>query len=377
MLVNVIVNIWHGFRPGQSRIPSISGLMRGVVKSVVRSPSPSAHWEAEFYLGGTRRLGRISRAADGRFVVVDSAANSVSSSSDDGGFLSRPGFRNRASWRRPLVGYPSDLSLRSSASGDSLAWTPRRTPLPVVPTTPRITPFQASSPAASILFSPVSSIWSPAYFSDLSSVRQPSSAERTLRSVKEMYSQELPSLRAIHEENQRTLGRSRGGRSRLPPRHARYARSAPELADLTQETSPESRSSSSGFGSKNTSHQTGSSGTGEWRLPPYRPPPPPPVIGHWLEYTSAYPSPTQSDISHKPLSVDDHYEFDPVYPISPTPTDMTRALNAAKYSVRTPKYDNIEARVQAMKEEYKAFRERQARRRLSEQLESVCWQVVY
>ncbi|XP_046664136.1 protein turtle-like isoform X3 [Homalodisca vitripennis] len=352
---------------GQSRIPSLNALLRGVVKRVTRPPSP--HWEAEFYLGGTRRLGRISRAPDGRFVVVDSAANSVSSSSDDGGFLSRPGFRNRASWRRPLVGYPSDLSLRSSASGDSLA----RTPLAIVPTiyTPRITPFRASSPAASVLFSPVSAVWSPTYFSDLSSVRQPSSAERTLRSVHEMYSQELPSLRAIHEENQRTLGRGRGGRARLPPRHARHARSAPELADLTQETSPESRSSSSGFGSKNTSQRTGSSGTGEWRLPPYRPPPPPPVIGHWLEYTSEFPSPTHSEISHKPLSVDDHYEFDPVYPISPTPTEMTRTFNSAHH-IRTPKYDNIEARVQAMKEEFHAFRERQARRRQSEHLESVC-----
>jgi len=344
------------------------------VKRTTRSPSPQ--WEAEFYLGGTRRLGRISRAPDGRFVVVDSAANSVSSSSDDGGFLSRPGFRNRASWRRPLVGCPSDLSLRSSASGDSLVWTPRRgrTPLTIVPTiyTPRTTPFRASSPAASAMFSPVSPIWSPAYFSDLSSVRQSSSAERTLRSVREMYSQELPSLRAIHEENQRTLGRARGVRARLPPRHARHARSAPELAVLAQETSPESRSSSSGFGSKNTSQQTGSSGTGEWRLlPPYRPPPPPPVIRHWLEYTSEFPSPTQSDVSHKPLSVDDHYEFDPVYPISPTPTDMTRIFNTA-HQTRTPKYDNIEARVQAMKEEFHAFKERQARRRQSEHLESVC-----
>lgn len=341
----------------------MNALLRRVVRRV-RTPSP--HWEAEFYLGGTRRLGRISRAPDGRFVVVDSAANSVSSSSDDGGFLSRPGFRNRASWRRPLVGYPSDLSLRSSASGDSLAW---RTPLATVYTPQPTTPFQASSPAASAVFSPVPSIWSPAYFSDLSSVRQPSSAERTLRSVKEMYSQELPSLRAIHEENQRTLGQRRG-KSKLPPRHARHARSAPELADLTQETSPESRSSSSGFGSKNTSQRTGSSNTGEWRLPPYRPPPPPPVTGHWLEY-SAYPSPIQSDNSHKPLSVDGHYEFDPVYPLSPTPTDMTRTLNAPYYS-RTPKYDNIEARVQAMKQEYKVFRERQARRRQSDNIESVC-----
>lgn len=369
-------------RHGQSRIPSVNAILRGVIKQFTRPPSPAgSQWEADFYLGGTKRLGQISRAPDGRFVVVDSSANSVSSSSDDGGFLSRPGFRNRASWRRPLVGYPSDLSLRSSASGDSLAWTPRRTPLPMIPTiyTPKITPFRASSPASSVLWSPSSALWSPAYFSDLSSVRQPSSAERTLRSVHERYSQELPSLRAIHEENQRALGsqspRGRGGRARLPPRHARHARSAPELADLTTETSPESRSSSSGFGSKNTSQRTGSTGTGEWRLPPYRPPPPPPppppIIGHWLEYTSEFPSPTHSELSHKPLSVDDHYEFDPIFPASPTPTDMCRTLTPAQH-IRTPKYDNIEARVQAMKEEFHAFRQRQARRRQSEEIESAC-----
>lgn len=279
--------------------------------------------------------------------MASSRASSVSSSSDDGGFLSRPYFRNRASWRRPLVRCPSDLSLQSMDDAPVAA--------------PQI-PFKASSPS--------STLQSPVYFSDLSSVPQISSAERTLRSVHEQYSQELPSLRAIHEENQRVLSPRRLVKAgRLPPRHVKYARSAPEL----NETSPESRSSSSGFGSKNTSQQTGS--TGEWRLPPYRPPPPPPpIVQYWAELT---PSPSHSVLS-KPISVDDHYEFDTLFPSTPTPTPSASELSPHATRPRTPlrqKFDNIEARVQAMKEEFAAYKKRQAEqaaRRHTQILESVC-----
>ncbi|XP_026681543.1 protein turtle [Diaphorina citri] len=307
--------------------------------------------------GGWPGLSFISRTADGRFVVASSRASSVSSSSDDGGFLSRPYFRNRASWRRPLVRCPSDLSLQSMED------------CPVSPAlaAPQ-TPFKASSPT--------STLQSPVYFSDLSSVPQISSAERTLRSVHEQYSQELPSLRAIHEENQRVLSPRHsahrlGKVGRLPPRHVKYARSAPELT----ETSPESRSSSSGFGSKNTSQQTGS--TGEWRLPPYRPPPPPPpIIQYWAEFT---PSPSHSVLS-KPISVDDHYEFDTLFPSTPTPTELTphsysHSRPRTPLRMRSPKFDNIEARVQAMKEEFYAYKKRQAEqaaRRQTQILESAC-----
>ncbi|KAI5710718.1 hypothetical protein M8J75_011009 [Diaphorina citri] len=307
--------------------------------------------------GGWPGLSFISRTADGRFVVASSRASSVSSSSDDGGFLSRPYFRNRASWRRPLVRCPSDLSLQSMED------------CPVSPAlaAPQ-TPFKASSPT--------STLQSPVYFSDLSSVPQISSAERTLRSVHEQYSQELPSLRAIHEENQRILSPRHsahrlGKVGRLPPRHVKYARSAPELT----ETSPESRSSSSGFGSKNTSQQTGS--TGEWRLPPYRPPPPPPpIIQYWAEFT---PSPSHSVLS-KPISVDDHYEFDTLFPSTPTPTELTphsysHSRPRTPLRMRSPKFDNIEARVQAMKEEFYAYKKRQAEqaaRRQTQILESAC-----
>ena len=267
-------------------------------------------WEGDFYLDGSHRVGKISRDRDGRFVLADSAGSS--SSSDDGGFLSRPGFRNIASWRRPLV-CPSDLSLSSTP------------PLQTI-----YSPHMCS-PGSSPLFPDVESrLRSVQYSQELPS----------LRSVHEQYSQELPSLRAIQEQQRRR---------RYLPRHAR---SAP---DLFTETSPESRSSSSGFGSKNTSQQN-SSGHSDWR---YKPPPPPPPL--WLQYTSAFPSPTHSELSQR-ISVDDHYEFD-VYPITPTPPELSPTLRI--------KYDNIEARVQAMKEEFHAFRARQARRMRSE-LESAC-----
>lgn len=363
---------------------------------------------------------------------TDSPSNA--SSSDDGGFLPRRGIRNRASWRRPLVGYPSQLSLRSDASGQSAraAIAPLvahrfHHPIHHVPAiyTPATPVFQSSSPATSsaLLLSP----WTPMYFSDLSSVRHPSSAERSyptppgftqLRSMHERYSQELPSLRAIHEESQGFIpvhpirdsptprirvpppypalpGSGPRPRARLLPRHMRIARSAPELGSPDHlDRSPESRSSSSGFGSKNTSSQQNQSSQSgstfiEWRLPPYRPPPPPPsalpppppLIGHWLELLSS--SPSTSEQMHKAVdvgSVDGHYEFDPSTP-TPTPStptgprdvDMDSAPMRKGYStVRSTRYDNIDARVQAMKEEFNEFRKRQAKRRRSHELESVC-----
>lgn len=432
-----------------------------------RTGSTLGDWRTDYLhadLQG-KSLGRISRTADGRFVLRDSAlssrAGSVSnsSSSDDGGFLPRRGIRNRASWRKPLVGFPSQLSLRSDGSGQSARGgglssflgtlggfvQPRLNfpikPIPAIysvqqhntPATPR---FQSSSPAASsnMLLSP----WSPMYFSDLSSVRHPSSAERSyptppgfmqLRSIHERYSQELPSLRAIHEESYSnqgfipvhpitasptsrlrfpppypTLGfghvMTTRPRARLLPRHARIARSAPELASPEHtETSPESRSSSSGFGSKNTSSQqnqssqSGSTFT-DWRLPPYRPPPPPPpppsmhqqqlpppppMVGNWLEFTSRLhdASPPSSERAHHKSvdvgSVDGHYEFDPATP-TPTPSTPTGPRDETKgvVGVRATRYDNIEARVQAMKEEFHEFRKRQAKRRRSHELESAC-----
>ncbi|XP_072393694.1 protein turtle isoform X3 [Diabrotica undecimpunctata] len=394
----------------------------------------SLTWHPDYLHPGSpsKSLARISRAADGRFVLVDSVlslrAESTSniSSSDDGGFLPKRGAKNRASWRRPLVGYPSELSLRSDASGQSASGFPsffmgtryQQPALKPIQTiySPQTPQFMSSSPATSsgLLLSP----WTPMYFSDLSSVRYTSSGERSyptppgfmqLKSVHERYSQELPPLKAIHEEHQgfipvhpirdspRAIPQHRliRGSRFLPPRHARIARSAPELDHLDR--SPESRSSSSGFGSKNTSQQNQSSHSGStfmsWGLPPYRPPPPvpsmlppppPSLVGHWLDIASS--SPSASDHIHKAVdvgSVDGHYEFDPSTP-TPTPSTPTGSRDIdldtsgpgppmrKSYGIIRSRYDNIDARVQAMKEEFNEFRKRQANRKRSQELESVC-----
>ncbi|KAG7213388.1 hypothetical protein KM043_002681 [Ampulex compressa] len=324
-------------KPRKSRVPGLS-----LLREILSPDTPDSC--------RGRPLGKISRAADGRFVVADSVLSSANnsildaSSSDDGGFL--PKQRLKSSWRRPLVG-TSQLSLRSDGSGVSIGGLPsayhRNTVnalarIPAAICTISSPRFLASSPSGPHV------PWTPLYFSDLSSVRQPSSVERSfptppdylqLRSVHQRYSQELPSLKAIHAESRRFVpvqplatssppqpaGRPR---ARLPPRHARHARSAPELAaspDL--ETSPESRSSSSGFGSKNTSQQNQSSRSGstvaEWRPPPYRPPPPP-LVGRWLELQDQAKAHAQTAVDAG--SVDGHYEFDPVS-CTPTPTSAS------------------------------------------------------
>ncbi|XP_076629101.1 protein turtle isoform X5 [Colletes latitarsis] len=398
-------------KPRKSRVPGLN-----LLREILTPDTPDSC--------RGRPLGKISRAADGRFVVADSVVSSANnsildaSSSDDGGFL--PKQRLKSSWRRPLVG-TSQLSLRSDGSGVSInGGLPSIHHLATVNSLARIAPaictissprFLASSPTGPQV------PWTPLYFSDLSSVRQPSSGERSfptppdylqLRTMHQRYSQELPSLKAIHAESRRFVpvqplatssppqpaGRPR---ARLPPRHARHARSAPELAaspDL--ETSPESRSSSSGFGSKNTSQQNQSSRSGstvaEWRPPPYRPPPPP-LVGRWLELQD------QAKVGHTHIqtavdagSVDGHYEFDPVS-CTPTPTSASTPTREERppvhqiHTIHVPhihqvhtvhhqptRYtrDNIEARVQAMKAEFHQFRQRQARRRQSAHLESAC-----
>lgn len=480
-----------------------------------------------------RNLDHIYRSADGRFVLADdrditdgqpiSSAESDISGSDDGGFLPKRGVSGRASWRRPLVSVPSQLSFRSDEESESshlyknisglfrrrtnrsqphrlLKTVPAQyfippidqslhintisanVPGPMVqtPYTPsRVSRIVSSSPATS---SPMGAtiMYSPhvMYFSDLSSVREPSSAERSfpsrtsgisqLRYLQERYSQELPSLRAIHEETRQMaqnmlplhvqmhspswrypqsmshhqhLSPYRL-RSKLLPRYGRMACSAPELgspsghfnvATHLLQQSPESRSSSSGFGSKNTStQQNQSSQSGgsaqNWRfLPPYKPPPPPPPtvsdyhyytyqpirpdsqierqfhsfvrqpadslpysMGHWLELMTHLNA--ASDQVNVPKSVDvgsvdGHYEFDPATPTptASTPTgphddtfveqhypSSTHHYGMYQRKRLLSKYDNIEARVQAMKEEFYAYRKRHGIRQADVELESTC-----
>ncbi|XP_052837919.1 protein turtle isoform X3 [Drosophila gunungcola] len=337
----------------------------------------------------------------------------------------------------------------------------------------------------------------PTHFSDLSTVYPPNSAERSsynLSSRYRYYSQELPSLRTIQEETRRQQQQqqqqqkphpledhfvplqlpsppswrsyyqsqaSYRPRTRWYPRHhsrlfSNRQQQHEMLSPLPQlnlnlrnsmnpgglEASPESRSSSSGFGSKNTSNHPGS--TSEWRLlPPYRAPPSPPkhsgyfggqqaqgqtphgsysynrattppyTMAHWLEMISRLNAATDSNLpkSSCPVdvgSVDGHYEFDPATP-TPSASSMLREdLNLhidthhhhpyhhhtlgplsgsllhshAPYGggggggsrkprslpIHLPRYDNVEVRLQAMREEFYAYRKRQA----MHQMESVC-----
>lgn len=377
------------------------------------------------------------------------------------------------------------------------------------------------------------------HFSDLSTV-YPNSTERSLPtshisgtgnlSRYRNHSQELPSLRTIQEETRRQQPpledhflplqlpsppswrnyyqmhqqlpyHSYRPRTRWYPRHHSrlFSRQQHELLsplpDLNLslrgtshgtgvglEASPESRSSSSGFGSKNTSNHPGSAS--EWRLlPPYRAPPSPPkhsayfgaasgnqqaqaqtlvsgqfqqnpchysylqpsptsavltspyTMAHWLEMISRLnaatdnnlPKPNQVDVG----SVDGHYEFDPATPTpsASTPTgvgllrdDLNLHIDTLHYpqhqvhhyhhhapttlpfhhhhahhtlgplsgsllhasasgsaasvsrKLRSlPRYDNVEARLQAMREEFYAYRKRQAMQRTGgPEIESVC-----
>ncbi|XP_060667120.1 protein turtle isoform X5 [Drosophila nasuta] len=390
------------------------------------------------------------------------------------------------------------------------------------------------------------------HFSDLSTV-YPNSAERSLPtshlsgtgnlSRYRYHSQELPSLRTIQEETRRQQQppqhpledhfvplqlpsppswrnyyqtqlpyHSYRPRTRWYPRHYSrlFSRQQHELlsplpdlnlslrgtangARVGLEASPESRSSSSGFGSKNTSNHPGS--TSEWRLlPPYRPPPSPPkhsayfgasvaasgnqqaqaqtlvagqlqqqpyhysylqpsppsagltppyTMAHWLEMISRLNAATDSNLPKAcPAvdvgSVDGHYEFDPATPTpsASTPTGVGVGVgvgllrddlnlhidthhyphpyqhqhhhhqqqqqqqqqqqhhhaatlpyhhtlgplsgsllhaSAARKLRSLPRYDNVEARLQAMREEFYAYRKRKAMQRVGgPEIESIC-----
>nr|XP_029720301.1 protein turtle isoform X1 [Aedes albopictus]XP_029720302.1 protein turtle isoform X1 [Aedes albopictus]XP_029720303.1 protein turtle isoform X1 [Aedes albopictus]XP_029720304.1 protein turtle isoform X1 [Aedes albopictus]XP_029720305.1 protein turtle isoform X1 [Aedes albopictus]XP_029720306.1 protein turtle isoform X1 [Aedes albopictus] len=459
-----------------------------------------------------KSVGEIHRSADGRFVVPQDAVDGIISlrnsivscysSSDDGGFLpKRLSLTGRASWRRPLVTCPSQLSLRTedgfavaepqqpsqslytNTMPDNLHITTisSSVPAPMVTqslyTTPsRISKVIASSPATS---SPqvVNSPWSPLYFSDLSSVHHLSSAERSFPTPQSAasahrynytgYNHELPVLSSLHNasrhlsngfvpvhvptsrhfhqnlyQNVPFHSHTYGNRPKFSRYHPRLmprslTRTIPELRSpmlnlnlsttplsAALEASPQSYSSSSGFGSKNTSSNTQQTSSfhasnnllREWRyLPPYRPPPPPPSLhhsaplsfgggrfdhppysmSHWLELiTRLNIASEKANINNAGDvgSVDGHYEFDPSTPTptASTPTGIMRddfhhlmtlpstssdlLWNAAGLSLTGPtagtitiggrkrgqsRYDNIDARVEAMKEEFYEWRKRQ------------------
>lgn len=312
-----------------------------------------------------RDIEHIRRSASGRFAINNdteievhqpiSSNQSVASGSDDGGFLPR---QNR-NVRTFSYGPHATNSTSSSASRirtyrrssyDGLLQVSHEQPLlqivpiehhPIPPTyqnidtldrsTIRQSRIISSSPAVQSPLSQSSAMLSPQtmYFSDLSSVLQTSSRDPTLQlphnitqlqALQERYAQELPSLRAIHEETRRMAESAiqsrmppstaaeaaatmamwqpihyycpcdlcyqrvhnfyrqsqpqplvhQRPRSRLLPKHVRITKSAPELAamngmnyvnTMAMEVSPESQSNSSGFGSRNTSQTPHNSST--------------------------------------------------------------------------------------------------------------------
>lgn len=459
----------------------------------------------------------LEDAVDGVMVETKRLSiNSQYSSSDDGGFLPRRPRVPCPTWRRPLVNCPSELSFRSDGQhsnrwfGNLLQTIPQihnstsgvpvtqnlhintisaNVPAPIISSSNLYTPssrlsrIHASSPATS---SPmVNSPWSPLYFSDLSSVH-PSSAERSFPSSQHQrifsptrhsynvrhnryprYINELPSLRTLHEEQQRfthgfiplneqdpsppiksyyaNIGppissyRTSKSSYRTFPRYNRMLRAVPELSSPVLnlnlnilEQSPESQSSS-GFGSKNNSssqqNQSSQSGGTDWRVPPYRPPPQPSTstkylldggsvpfegivspsspysMSHWFEIMQRLNLASANEFKAVDVgSVDGHYEFDHYDPsTASTPTqqnlyreessDLLNALRAKRQlqqqqqlmSILPPqpppptfhyqtRYDQetIDARVQAMKEEFYLFRKKQAIKHAGIVLESAC-----
>ncbi|XP_063822901.1 uncharacterized protein LOC135072795 [Ostrinia nubilalis] len=269
-------------------------------------PASRCGGEAHYW----RSVRRVSPAPSA-LAAPSPAPSPAPSSSDDGGFLPRV--------RAPLRPAAAPPLFRASSPALALHWPPW----------PPWPPWAAA-------WTP----WSPLHVSDLSSVPFPSSADGSFPTPPSPFR-----LRALRLEPARA-GAPRP-RARPLSRHAR-PRTALDPPP-PHEASPESRSSSSGFGSKNASSQHNrSSRTGslaEWRPPPYRPPPPAPP-----------PRPGSGEAVDAG-SVDVHYEWDRA---TRTPTPSTPERPRAR-----PSRDDVEARVRAMKEEFLEFRKRQALRRRS------------
>ncbi|KAJ2942621.1 hypothetical protein O0L34_g2088 [Tuta absoluta] len=283
------------------------------ISSIVQCLKFTANWVwPASRCGGEPAYWAHPRVASAPPSLADSGTPSPSpapSSSDDGGFLPRV--------RAPLQPAAAPPLFRASSPARALAWPPW----------PPWPPWAAA-------WAP----WSPLHVSDLSSVPFPSSGDGSFPSFPTPPSPFR--LRALPAAPL-TL-RSTGPFVRTRARHGR-PRAIAELPPPPHEASPESRSSSSGFGSKNASSQHNrSSRTGslaEWRPPPYRAPPPAPP-----------PRPGSG-------SVDVHYEWDHA---TRTPTPSTPERPRAR-----PERTDVEARVRAMKEEFLEFRKRQALRRRS------------
>lgn len=275
-------------------------------------PASRCGGEAQYWASVSVRASPAPTPSEGSV-----APSPAPSSSDDGGFLPR--------LRAPLHPSAAPPLFRASSPTLALHWPPW----------PPWPPWAAA-------WTP----WSPLHVSDLSSVPFPSSADGSFPTPPSPFR-----LRSLPHASLplRTAGAFMRSRARPVPRHGR-PRAISELPPPPHEASPESRSSSSGFGSKNasSSQHNRSSRTGslaEWRPPPYRPPPPAPP-----------PRPGSGEAVDAG-SVDVHYEWDRE---TRTPTPSTPERLRTRQS-----RDDVEARVRAMKEEFLEFRKRQALRRRS------------
>ncbi|XP_026315710.1 protein turtle-like isoform X2 [Hyposmocoma kahamanoa] len=291
------------------------------ISSLVQCLKFTANWvwpasrcggEPQYWASVSVRASPVPTPSEG-----SAAPSPTPSSSDDGGFLPR--------LRAPLHPAAAPPLFRASSPALTLHWPPW----------PPWPPWAAA-------WTP----WSPLHVSDLSSVPFPSSADGSFPTPPSPFR-----LRSLPHSSLplRSAGAFMRSRARPVPRHGR-PRAISELPPPPHEASPESRSSSSGFGSKNasSSQHNRSSRTGslaEWRPPPYRPPPPAPP-----------PRPGSGEAVDAG-SVDVHYEWDRE---TRTPTPSTPERLRTRQS-----RDDVEARVRAMKEEFLEFRKRQALRRRS------------
>lgn len=364
------------------------------------------------------------------FDVVNrrSICSHYTSSSDDGGFIQK---------RRPIVECPSQLSFRSLESdhnynSDRLLLAriginninnknvlsfPRNlnernehfylnalntnsvghTTHNHTPSTFGLSKIISSSPD-------INTQWSPNYFSDLSSVKQPSFEISTTPQRKNFlknndYKMDNVKIKVngfvpVHSPNYLNTWRIH-----RQEKQSKDRKNGAGIYLHNIETSPESRSSSSGFGSKNTStqhNQSSQSGsTYDMKyLPPYKPPPNPRrkySQKNYLNYFNEDSPYTMrncldlivklnmaSDTRNFTKSTDigsvdtgfesptkriDHYEF-VSHAGSPsvisTPTESIHKSTFIYPKKRISRYDNIDLRVQAMKEEFNDYRKQQA-----------------
>uniref|UniRef100_A0A336LVW2 CSON002677 protein n=1 Tax=Culicoides sonorensis TaxID=179676 RepID=A0A336LVW2_CULSO len=326
--------------------------------------------------------------------------------------------QNAIDLHRPRVSQAIQTLYRSNDTGPTYVNTPFRGNTTKILSSSPASNFAAMSPP---YFSDLSSVnpnsteSSQHHHHLLQQQQQFNSSNVTTRSFQDRYFHTLPRLHAISEENNRFIPvqiptpASLDGnfyqnihnfplrsmydfRSRHNPLN-RSKRSLPDtsfpLLNIAHHFLDASPSDSSGFGSKNTSSQLNQSShsSGMRLLPPYRPPPAPSTtntlhrnvnvqspsvhsMNHWLDLIArlrqTQEKTNRSQKSFDVGSVDGHYEFDPSTPTpeigTPTLLELPDTFFMHQFMLQQQqrkRNETIDARVQAMKEEYHAWRQTQ------------------